>query len=248
MISIYDANNYVRKELETDITGLAPRSILAKVEAKPNPVVFVWDGPRGNARRRKLFDQYKLNRKPLNREIVVGFDLIEEVLRYSKAIQVKVPDYEGDDVIATLTRHYASAGEQVEIYSNDMDYLQLAGEFPGKVFCGCNPKVPAHLVRYYKICVGDPSDNIPGIPGFGQKTWDMVDKDKLVRWVDTILTMQKVGDIGLPPRIKVNVDDVIKYAKIVDFFNVPMDLISEHMTVGVSDYAAADAHLKRFMQ
>jgi hypothetical protein len=250
MIKIYDGNNYYRLLLETDFTGLAPRTILTNFLNDHDPVIWVWDGKGGNARRRALYDGYKRNRQPLKRDITVGFDLLEEMLRHTKAIQVKVPGFEGDDVVASLTRHYAKAGEPVSIYSNDFDFSQLTGEFPGLVFCGYRPKdsVPPYLSRYYKICVGDASDNIPGIKGFGQKTWDETDKKVLVAWVDDIVERRLVRDIGLPPRIKVNIDEVQTFAKIIDFFTVPMNLISQHMTVGKCDYAAADALLKEYLQ
>lgn len=250
MIKIFDGNNYYRLVLETDATGMAPRTILSKFLHEPDPVIWVWDGKGGNARRRALYEGYKRNRQPLKTEVVRGFDLLEEVLQHTKAIQVKVPGFEGDDVVASLTRHYAKANEPVSIYSNDFDFGQLASEFPNMVFCGFTPKanVPVELARYYKICVGDPSDNIPGIKGFGLKAWEEIDKKLLVKWVDDIIERRIVRDIGLPPRIKVNIDEVQTYAKIIDFFHVPMNLISQHMTVGKADYAAADALLKRFLQ
>lgn len=246
MIAIYDANNYVRRVLETDATGLAPRTILSTVNNSQDIVLFVWDGLGGNKKRREIYPAYKQGRAPIKKDIFAGFEMVEETLRFSPAIQIKVPGFEADDVIAELTRHYAREGDQIAIYSTDLDYLQLSGQFPDRVFCGCKPKVPADLVRYYKICVGDPSDNIPGIKGFGQKTWDEIDKPALKAWVDKIIKDGVVDDIGLPPRIKPSVDDIRLYNRIVAFWPVPFDLISEHMTVGKPDYAAADAHLKRY--
>lgn len=246
MFHIFDANNYVRRVLETDATGLAPRTILSTVNNTQGVVLFVWDGLGGNAKRREIYPAYKRGRPPMKKDIYAGFEMVEETLRHSAAIQIKVPGFEADDVIASLTRHYAKAGEEVAIYSTDMDYLQLSGEFPKRVFCGCNPKVPADLVRYYKICFGDSSDNIGGIKGFGQKTWDETDKTVLKQWIDDILDKGDIADIGLPSRVKPSVDDIRVFNQIINFLPVDFDLISEHMTVGKADYAAADAYLKRY--
>lgn len=250
MIKIYDANNYIRLTLESDITGLTARSILASVNDSKDPCIFVWDGPGGNKRRREIYDGYKRNRSPLKADITTGFETVEEVLRHTNAIQVRVPGYEADDIVAALTRHYASSGESIVIYSNDQDFAQLVGEFPGRVIAGFKPKahIPPHLIRYFKITVGDPSDNIPGIKGFGEKAWTDTDKDVLKDWVDEIVEDGTVRDIGLPPRVKVDVDDVRRFSKIIEFLPVSLDEISQHMTVGQPNYAAADAYLKGFFQ
>ncbi|CCV12887.1 5'-3' exonuclease [Mesorhizobium sp. STM 4661] len=245
-MKIYDANNYVRRVLETDITGLAPRTILNTVDQARDTVLFVWDGLGGNSKRREIYPEYKRGRPPMKKDIFAGFDMVEETLKHSAAIQVKLPGFEADDVIAALTRHYAKAGDQISIYSTDMDFLQLTGEFPKNVFCGCNPKVDPKLVTYYKVCVGDTSDNIPGIKGFGEKTWDETDKGLLKAWVDDILTKRVVRDIGLPGRVKVDIDAMIVWSKIINFLPVPLSLISEHMTVGKPNYDAADNYLKQW--
>jgi len=250
MLNIYDANNYLRLLLERDITGLTPRTILNMVNDSNDPAVFVWDGPGGLRRRREIYDGYKRNRPPLKSDITTSFQIIEEVLKHTKAIQVRVPGYEADDVIAALAREYAKNGEQVAIYSNDQDFGQLVGEYPTRIFAGYKPKedVPAHLTRYYKLTVGDPSDNIPGIKGFGKKTWAETNKAALTKWIDDIIERGEIRDIGLPPRIKVDPDQLRLFSQIIAFLPISLDEISKHMTVGTPNYAAADEYLKRFFQ
>lgn len=250
MIRIVDANNYVRLILETDATGLTARTILNMVISSTDPCIFVWDGPNGNRRRREIYDGYKRNRTPLSKSITAGFETVEEVLKHTHAIQVKVPGYEGDDVVAALARHYAGKGEVVAIYSNDRDFAQIVGEFPDRVFAGYTPKpnVPPSLTRYYKLTVGDASDNIPGIKGFGVKTWDETDKNTLKSWVDDIIEKGEVRDIGLPPRVKVDVEELRCFDKIIKFIPISLEDISKHMVVGKPDHAAADAYLREFFQ
>lgn len=249
-IRIYDGNNYVRRVLETDHTGLAPRTILNEVNTTDEVVIFVWDGAGANARRREIYSEYKRNRKPLKKDIYAGFDTVEEVLKFSKAIQVRVPGYEADDVIAALARHYATAGDIVSIYSNDADMLQLVAEFPNNVFTGARIKdhVPPHLIKYYKVTVGDSSDNIPGIPGFGEKAWNEVDKDLLSTFVDEVVAgVEPTTKLELPSRCKVDPDRLRDYWNIVSFLPVPFDLMSENMTVGTPNPQKADEYLKEWM-
>ena len=118
MIAIYDGNNYARRVLETDPTGLAPRTLLTKLLNPGHAVIWVWDGAFGNARRRQIYDGYKRQRTAPPPQINDGFNLIEDVLKFTPTIQVRVKGYEGDDVIASLTRHYVKVGEQITIYSN----------------------------------------------------------------------------------------------------------------------------------
>ena len=249
MIHIYDGNNYYRKVLESDPTGFAPRKILTDFINDPQPLRFwCWDGFGGNARRRAIYPQYKTNRTELDRTFYDGFKTLGEILQWAPVAQVKVPNYEADDVIASLARFSASEGNEVAVYSNDMDFAQLSAEYPAKVFCGYREKMPASLVKLYKICVGDSSDKISGIPGFGEKTWDAVDKADLAHWVSAILYDKERPNIGLPARVH-NVDgDLVKALdRVVSFYDVPLALIQEHTTFGKSDYQSADAYLKRFL-
>ena len=248
-IRIYDGNNFVRLALEADFTGRGARTIYEQIEATSGVVLFVWDGEGGNRKRREFYPEYKRNRKPLKQDIYVGFDMVEDVLKFSKAIQIKVPGYEADDVIATLARTYAQANDQVSIYSNDADMLQLSAEFPNHIFTGARIKdgVPPHLIKYYKVTVGDPADNIPGIAGFGLKAWEDVDKNRLADFIDEIVAgVEPTTKLDLPPRCKVDFEQIRTFWKIVSFIPVPFELMSKHMTVGTPNPAAADSLLKEF--
>lgn len=86
--------------------------------------------------------------------------------------------------------------------SSDFDFFQLHD--PPRVFAGCaaKPGVQPHEVRLYKTLVGDPSDSIPGIPGFGPKTWERCDREaylRLVRGEDGTL-------VDAPPRVRAWLD------------------------------------------
>lgn len=256
MINIYDGNNYYRKQLETDHTGLAPRGILNAMQMSQDINIWCWDGLDANARRREYYPEYKRNRKPLEKDIYAGFDLLKDVLRHTNVIQIEVPGYEADDVIATVTRQYAHR-DKIAIYSNDYDLLQLASEFPDRVFVGAQPKasVPNKSIRAYKCLVGDPSDNIPGIKGFGEKAWESLTPKMAEALLACVMSEHEDNldgyNITKQTRNwlenKDNVELLRKFWYIVTLMSVPLELIHENTVKGDGNSAAAEAILKEFM-
>ncbi|WP_287228495.1 hypothetical protein [Mesorhizobium sp.] len=249
-------NSYMRVVLETDISGLGPRNFMQDVFACPDPVICVWDGPKGSQKRREIFPGYKVGRKAPDTGIYNGFHMTQKALEHTKAVQIKVPGYEADDVIALLTRRYAPRGQTVAIFSNDYDMMQLVGEFPKNVVCGAKPKAdvqPQH-VRLYKTWVGDSSDKIPGVPRFGESLWLENGHERLQRATDKIFAGDPSwpGDVKLYPKMVdwlcENPDQFKAFWDIVGFLDVPEDLVTEHTTIGQPDYTKADAALREFMQ
>lgn len=256
MINIYDGNNYYRKTLETDHTGLAPRGIMNALQLSKEINIWCWDGENANARRREWYPEYKRNRKPVAKDIYAGFDLLKDVLKHTSAIQVEVPGYEADDVIATLTRQYVGY-DTVAIYSNDYDLFQLQAEFPNRVFVGAQPKVsvPAKHVRSYKVLVGDPSDNIPGIKGFGEKAWSDLGPEMAEKLIADLTTMDfnpedyptltKAQKNWL--QIEPHGDMIVQFWNVVTLIDIPMEELTEHVIQGDGQYEKAEAILKEFM-
>lgn len=177
------------------------RSLRALVEQfNPQRVIFVLEGhPK---KRHDAFAEYKANRKIL---IVEGVkpdektqkridqraryfrqsDLIISLLQEAFPISVvRHPDHECDDVIYNLIKR-ASSAVDFTVVSNDTDFTQLLCEFDN--VCIYNPMLKEFVAKpdvdyvTWKALRGDGSDNIPGIPGIGDKTADelMSDPDKL---------------------------------------------------------------------
>lgn len=251
MINIFDGCNVVRRDVEADPTGHTPRTFFTKFLGNPETNIFVWDGVRCNERRRKLFPNYKVW-PSADKDIFVNFDIVKKVLRHTSVIQVEVPGYEADDIIATLTRRWARGGSEVAIHSNDRDYLQLAGEFPNRVFCGILPKagMPPEHIRLYKTFVGDPSDKIPGIAGFGDGAWLQVGPDGCRAVLEEVLEKGHVGQLPTtwPKRAKLDPDLLKIFWTITGFYDVPSDLIDAGMTAGKPDAIAGDNFLKEFFE
>lgn len=257
MIRIYDGNNYYRRVLETDATGLAPRRILTDTIQCTDVQIWVWDGQNGNAKRRALYPDYKAHRAITRGDIYAGFETVQQVLKHTAAFQISVPGYEGDDVVATLSRRYADAGHQVSIYSTDFDFIQLTGKYRDRIFCGARLKdhVPGDLVRHYKTWVGDSSDNIRGVPGFGDVTWERTDKEIIKRVTADIVGGDKPRHDGnLSKKVNDWLTDADNqklfrvYWDIIGFYDVPDILLDEHLVVGVENYEAANTYLKQWMQ
>ncbi len=256
MIRVYDMNSYMRVELETDISGLAPRNFMQDVFNCPDPVICVWDGPHGSDKRRQIFPGYKVGRKAPDTGIYNGFHLTQKALEHSKAIQIKVPGYEADDVIALLARRYASQGHMVAIYSNDKDMWQLVGEHPKNIICGAGSVKDVAPVdtRLFKTWVGDQSDKIPGVPRFGETLWHSNGPVRIQRATNLIFAGNPAWkkQIVLQPKmfqwLEQNPDQLKAYWDIVGFLDVPEDVVTAHTTIGQPDYAKADATLKEFLQ
>lgn len=257
MIRIFDGNNYYRRLIEANKTGLTAREVLTDTFNCQDVQVWVWDGANGNGRRRALYPDYKSHRQPVRTDIYAGFDVVKSVLKWTSAFQIEVPGYEGDDVIATLSQRYAAAGNEVAVYSTDFDFIQLTGRYPSHIFCGAKLKdhVSGDLVRHYKCWVGDSSDHIRGIPGFGDVTWRRTDKSFIREATEAILEKKapkrnpffskKVNEWLADP---VNQEQFRIYWEIVGFYEVPDDLLDKHLICGKPDYEAADNYLKEFFQ
>ena len=149
-------------------------------EEKPECLAACFDLP-GPTHRHELFAEYKAQRKPMPTDLVVQIERAREILRLMGIPQVESPGYEADDCIATLTRQARAAGMEVVICSRDKDLEQLVG--PGvamldtKTFEHLDPEgilkrrgVRPEQMQDVLALMGDASDNIPGVPGIGEKT------------------------------------------------------------------------------
>ena len=163
-------------------------AILFKLIEDTNPqyMVVAFDLKAPTARH-KLYDGYKANRKGMPDELAEQMPMIKEILRAMNIDIVEKEGYEADDVLGTLSRYGEKQGLEVVILSGDRDTFQLAtdkvtiriprtkgGKTETDLFnrekivetYGIEPK---QLIEV-KGLQGDASDNIPGVPGVGEKT------------------------------------------------------------------------------
>ena len=162
--------------------------------------------------RSDVYAEYKAGRQETPSDFRGQVTLIREVLDALRIPTVMVEGYEADDVIATLTTQATAAGMQVLICTGDRDALQLVSDdvtvlYPRKGVSEMTRFTPEEMASKYNLSPqqypdyaalrGDPSDNLPGIPGVGEKTaakWirEFGSFDALVAGVDQV--GGKVGD------------------------------------------------------
>ena len=134
--------------------------------------------------RTEMYDGYKATRKPAPAELVPQFDLILEVMHVMGVAVYSLSGYEGDDVLGTLSARYEKE-LPVAIVTGDRDALQLASDrttvyLTQKGISSMSEMTPKAVEEKYgitpsqvidmKALMGDTADNIPGVPGIGEKT------------------------------------------------------------------------------
>lgn len=151
------------------------------INLKPDYVLFANDLSRAGTFRRKLFPDYKAQRKPTNEDIIFQMQKTEILVRALGFKFLNNPLYEADDILGMVSKWCLDNGHEMVIISSDRDLYQLI-----------NPNVQIYsflkhemineeyLEEHYhltpsqwielKMIQGDPSDNIPGIKGIGKVT------------------------------------------------------------------------------
>jgi DNA polymerase-1 len=180
--SFYSHHNM--RTLQNEPTG-AVYGFISRMESlieelHPDRLVVAFDSKEKNFRR-ELYPEYKAKRLLPPEELIQQLPAIRTYIAGRGIHFLEKPGLEGDDIIALLSRRFAAAGAEVLIFSADKDLFQLVDERVG-IF---HPKLKKKLGRDdvkkffgvfpeqivdFLVLAGDASDNIPGIPGIGEKT------------------------------------------------------------------------------
>ncbi len=150
-------------------------------ENRPDYLAVVFDPPREETFRRKIYPAYKANRDAMPEDLAPQLPYIRKVLQALNIPALEAPGFEADDVIATLARTYAADGIEVTVVTGDKDLLQIVndrvvlldtmkGKYSGPQEVLERFGVPPELVADVLGLAGDTADNIPGVPGIGEKT------------------------------------------------------------------------------
>ncbi|MFI5492124.1 DNA polymerase I [Actinoplanes sp. NPDC051859] len=153
-------------------------------DEKPTHIVVAFDVSRQSFRTEKYAD-YKAGRSETPQPFQGQVSLVKEVLEALRIPVVEKPGYEADDVIGTLSCQARDAGFEVVISTGDRDAFQLAGEhvtilYPVRGVSEVWRMTPEAIEKKYGVgperyrdkaaLVGETSDNLPGVPGVGDKT------------------------------------------------------------------------------
>ena len=155
-------------------------------EEKPTHLAVAFDVHQKTFRH-EMFEDYKGTRKGMPDELRSQVPIMKEVLKAMQVTVIECPGYEADDIIGTLSRKGEEAGMEVSVLSGDRDLLQLATDkvlikipktkggqttvenYHAQEFQALYGVTPTEFIDM-KGLMGDTSDNIPGVPGIGEKT------------------------------------------------------------------------------
>ena len=190
-------------------------------DEKPEYIAVSFDLKAPTARH-KMYEGYKANRKGMPNELAEQMPIIKEVLKAMNIDIVEMEGYEGDDIIGTLSRYGEEKGLEVIILSGDRDTFQLAtdnvkihiprtkaGKTETEIFDRNKVKEvygiePKQLIEV-KGLQGDTSDNIPGVPGIGEKTaLSLIQKYETI---DNLYKKLETGETDLKGKQKEKIEE-----------------------------------------
>ena len=209
-------------------------------DRQPEHVAVIFDS-KGPTFRKELYPEYKANRAAMPEDLVPQIPLIKEVVKALNLPGLEKPGYEADDIIATLAKRYAAEGYKVTVVTGDKDLMQIVnddvqlldtmkGKVSGRQEVIERFGVPPEQVLEILGLAGDTSDNIPGVPGIGEKTASTliqefgdienllanVDKVKgkkrqenLREFADQARLSRKLADLIYDLEIEVSAEDIV---------------------------------------
>jgi len=166
------------------VYGLANTLLKILKEEKPDYIFALYDRPEPTIRH-QVFKEYKATRPPITDDLKLQISLSKKIFSAFNIPVIEKIGYEADDLIATLKEKFINLADEIIILTGDLDTLQLVdlktkiltmqkGITKTMIYDENKVKekyglLPSQLPDY-KALVGDPSDNIVGIPGIGPKT------------------------------------------------------------------------------
>jgi len=200
-------------EVVSAVYGFTQMLLKTLNELKPTHYAIAFD-KKGPTFRHQLFDRYKAHRPPAPPELISQIDRVKQMVEAFSIPIFELDGYEADDILGTLSTQASQQDVDTIIVTGDADTMQLVSPhvkvlYPkaGRSFSdttlydepavsnryGVKPEQIADL----KGLMGDPSDNIPGVPGVGEKT-----AVKLLQQFGTVENIYDHIDEVTPPRLQ----------------------------------------------
>jgi len=219
------------------IYGFATMLISLLKEEKPSHVAVAFDVSRKTFRT-EIFPEYKANRAKTPDEFRSQMSYLHELVAGFGITQFEIEGYEADDILATITKRAEKEGAEILICTGDRDSFQLVSEattvlYPKRGVSEMARMTPDAVQEKYGMSAdqypdfaalrGDPSDNLPSVPGVGEKT--------AAKWIvefgslkELIANVDKVaGKAG--QSLRDNLDNVIRNRELTQLIHdAPIDL------------------------
>ena len=198
------------------------KSLLKEYPGSPVAVVF---DAKGKNFRHDMYEDYKATRKPMPDDLRSQVQPIHEIVRALGMPLLMIDGVEADDVIGTLAKEATEKKIDTVISTGDKDIAQLVSEHVTLIdtmndsrtdLDGVVDKfgIPAHLIIDYLALMGDSSDNIPGMPGVGQKTalallQGIGSIDEIAKRLDEVAALGFRGSKNFAPKFEEHRDIVL---------------------------------------
>ena len=197
-------------------------AILFKIldDVKPEYLAVAFD-VKHPTKRHEMYKEYKGTRKGMPDELAVQMPIIKNVLRAMNIKVIELPGYEADDILGTLAKHSEKQGVDTILLTGDRDSFQLASnhitiriprtkagkteveDFDRNKILEVYGLEPEQLIEV-KGLMGDTSDNIPGVPGVGEKT--ALNLIKEFANIDSIYEKLENGEAVAKGKLKENLE------------------------------------------
>ncbi len=159
-------------------------TLMKLLEEKPDHIAVVFDTKEPTFRH-LMYEPYKATRERMPEEMAGQMDILKDVVRAFRVPVLELPGYEADDVMGTLARRAERAGIATFLVTGDKDFMQLISPAirmlrPGKQGDAWETLDERAVMEKFGVTpdrvidvlglTGDTSDNVPGVPGIGEKT------------------------------------------------------------------------------
>lgn len=241
--AFYAVRNLMTKEgiFTNGVYGFLSMYYKIVEDYNPDYICVAFDRP-GPTFRHEDYEAYKGTRDKVPTEINSQFGILKDILESLNVKYLDLQNYEADDICGTLAMAASKEGKEVYLVTGDRDYLQLVGDdrtviLTKKGITNVEVYTPEKIKKDYGITprelievkglMGDSSDNIPGVPGVGEKTalkyvkkygtienlYENIDdikgkaKEKLIENKDIAFMSRSLGEIYLEAPVDTNLEN-----------------------------------------
>lgn len=243
------------------VYGFAVMALEVIKRLKPDYVCVAWDKPKTNIRKRlEMYPEYKAGRKPPPPDFYTQIPMLHELLAAFGWPLYELDDYEADDIMGTLATQAAKQDIETMLITSDMDMLQLVDPHIHvfalkKGLSNIELYSPDSFTAKYgirpdqfldlKALMGDSSDNIPGVPGIGQKGG--IELLKAYETLDNVYDNLALLKDGVSKKLAAGKDLAYLSKKIASIWtDAPIDLDLEALDVNKCEPEKILELLRRF--